>query len=382
MRLNVAHRLSHADSSLMKIRSLTPQAILARHQQQTYWLVFGGFLVVGALEYLTPPDFVFGYLYIGTILLATLRLRSNISVSITSLAVGLTLLNLVMPGTAPVYASTIANRVIASIALVVTAWLGRLNRHYQESIAQQKSQLQSQDQLSQMRADFVSTLTHDLKTPLLGGMETLKAFQQGKFGTVTSTQEKVLAMMSRSHYMTLQLVETLLDVYRNDTEGLQLHLASVDLVTVAQEIIVTLTELALSRQVSISLSCGTSDFRRAFWVNGDALQLQRVFANLLTNAINHSSRGGRVEVVLESQAKYQVVRVLDSGLGITADELPHLFERFYQGHGDRQSKGSGLGLYLTRQIVEAHNGTIWAENRSPHGAIFSLRLPISTVSNP
>ena len=67
--------------------------------------------------------------------------------------------------------------------------------------------------------------------------------------------------------------------------------------------------------------------------------------------------------------------LLKPGLGITAEELPRLFERFYQGHSARQAKGSGLGLYLTRQIIEAHSGTIWAENRLPRGALFGFRLP-------
>jgi len=105
------------------------------------------------------------------------------------------------------------------------------------------------------------------------------------------------------------------------------------------------------------------------------VQLERVFVNLLTNAINYSPRGGKVEIVMKSYASYQVVKVIDRGLGITDDELPHLFERFYQGHSDRQAKGSGLGLYLSRQIIDAHGGMIWAENKLPLGALFGFRLP-------
>ena len=105
------------------------------------------------------------------------------------------------------------------------------------------------------------------------------------------------------------------------------------------------------------------------------MQLERVFVNLLTNGINYSPRGGKVEIVMKYYASYQVVKVIDSGLGITADELPHLFERFYQGHSDRQAKGSGLGLYLSRQIIDAHGGIIWAENKLPLGALFAFRLP-------
>jgi two-component system NarL family sensor kinase len=89
------------------------------------------------------------------------------------------------------------------------------------------------------------------------------------------------------------------------------------------------------------------------------VQLQRVFVNLLTNGINHSPRGGKVEIVREFYTSYQVVKVIDSGLGIIADELPHLFERFDRGHSARQGKGAGLGLYLSPQIIDAHGGRNW-----------------------
>jgi two-component system, NarL family, sensor kinase len=74
-----------------------------------------------------------------------------------------------------------------------------------------------------------------------------------------------------------------------------------------------------------------------------------------------------------------VVKILDTASGIQAEEFPHLFERFYQGGGDRQAKGTGLGLYLSRQIIEAHGGTIWAENRYPYGALFGFKLPIAVT---
>lgn len=345
------------------------------------WLVIGLFTVVALLEYATPPDYVFGYLYIGPILLASARLKRKITLRLTLAAAILTMLNVWLPGKYISEVSTIASRLIAVLALVVTGVLGDRNRSYQDVVAQQQAKLSAQEQLVRMREDFASTLTHDLKTPLLGAIETIKAFQQGQFGEVQSSQQKVLATMFRSHQMSLQLVETLLDVYQNDTEGLELNLAPVDLVTIAENVAATLFDLASSRRVHLSFNYGESDFRKFLWVNGDTFQLQRVFANLLTNAINHTPRGGKVEVVLESHSSYQVAKVIDTGAGITPEELPHLFEQFYQGYSDRQAKGSGLGLYLTRQIIEAHGGTIWAENRSPYGAIFGFRLPAFPFQN-
>ena len=349
---------------------------------KTYFLIVGTFAVVIGLEYATPSDYVFGYLYTGPILLANPRLNRSATLQVTLAASALTLLNLVIPHVEHTNPATVANRIIAVMALVVTGWLSDRTRRYEEAIAQQQAQLQAQEQLVGLRENFASTLTHDLKTPLLGAIETLNSLQQRHFGAVTQEQQKVLAMMRRSHQSTLQLVETLLDIYRNDTEGLKLHLAPVNLVTLAEEVIATLIDLAATRRVYISLGYGKSDFRHSLWMNGDALQLQRVFSNLLINGINHSPRGGRVEVVLESNSTYHFVKVLDNGPGITEDELPYLFERFYQGQSDRQAKGSGLGLYLTRQIIEAHGGTIWAENRKSQGALFGFRLPAVPASNP
>lgn len=295
-----------------------------------FWLVVALFAIVLVLEYVTPPDYVFGYLYIGPILLANAHLSRRTTFTATVIACCLTLSNVWLPAIEAVGASTIASRLIAILALVVTGVLSDRNRLYQQTLLQQQAKIQAQEKLASLREDFASTLTHDLKTPLLGAIETLKAFQQESFGVVQATQQPVLTTMVRSHQTTLQMVETLLDVYRNDNEGLNLHLAPVDLVEIAEDVAKTLTQLAASRRVHISFNYGESDFRKFLWVEGDTLQLQRVFANLLTNAINHTPRGGKIEVVLEPGSSHQTIKIIDNGAGVKADELPHLFERFYQ----------------------------------------------------
>ncbi|GAX44119.1 periplasmic sensor signal transduction histidine kinase [Tolypothrix sp. NIES-4075] len=347
-------------------------------------LIVGLFIVVLVLELSTPSDYVFGYLYTGPILLANSWLKDKATLQATCVAMFLTMLNVWVPGGEVIVASIVANRAIAVMALMVTGLLSQRLRRTQQAIAQTQAKLEAQEQLVKLREDFASTLTHDLKTPLLGAIETLKAFQKEKFGIVSSQQQKVLATMIHSHDSSLQFVETLLDVYRNDTEGLKLHLEPVDLTVLAEDVATTLMEVAATRRVNLCFRYGESDFRSSLWVKGDAWQLQRVLTNLLINAINHSRRGDRVEVILESQASYQVVKILDTGAGIPPEQFPHLFERFYQGHSDRQAKGSGLGLYLSRQIIEAHNGIIWAENRSDSkdvfatksGAIFGFKLSV------
>jgi two-component system, NarL family, sensor kinase len=357
--------------------SQTPRS----HQtpQRWLWLTAGLMVIIFIFEFATPSEFIFGYLYTVPILLASARSQRRRTAQITIVAIGLTLLNLWIPTPSLITLATIANRLIAATALWVVGLLSDRNRFYQETITQQQKQIEANQTLMRLREDFTYTLTHDLKTPLLGAIETLKAFQEERFGQVSSTQHQVIDTMTRSHQTSLQLVNTLLDVYRNDAEGLHLDLAPVELTALAEETVSSLLDLAANRRVHLSFQYGDTQIRPSLWVNGDRLQLQRVFTNLLVNAINHSRRGDRIEILLESQAAYQVVKIRDTGSGIPPDELGRLFERFYQGKSDRQAKGTGLGLYLSRQIIAAHGGTIWAENLVPSGALFGFKLPFSSL---
>ncbi|AFY73195.1 histidine kinase [Synechococcus sp. PCC 7502] len=339
-------------------------------------LILGLFIGVFSLEIATDPSYVMGYLYVAPILLANSQFRRSITFQLTGLAVILTLSNIWFPGQYPVQGATVINRIITVIALIVTGVLSDRNRQAQIILGGQQAQLQAQERLMYMREDFVSTLVHDLKTPLLGAIETLTALQNQQFGSIHTSQVKILDTVIRSHQNSLKLVETLLDVYRNEVEGLVLHLAPVNLVNLVEDVTRELIHVATNRRVYLSINYGASDYRKSLWVNGDPLQLRRVFLNLFTNAINHSPRGTKVEVVLEAESAYQVVKVIDHGGGIKLEEMPYLFQRFYQGVSDRQARGSGLGLYLARQIMEGHGGTIWAENHLPHGAIFGVRLPV------
>jgi two-component system, NarL family, sensor kinase len=340
------------------------------------------------LEIVAPTEYVFGHLYIAPLLLASFQLSRTDVLKVAIIEVFLTLLDFIIPnssylsgldfGALPIH--TLANRLNVVIVLLLTSWLIQRNLKYaekieiqNEEIAYQKAELIAQLSLAKMREDFVHTLTHDLKTPLLGGIETIKSFQQEQFGVVSSIQAQVLTMMSQSQQRSLQLVETLLDVYRNDAEGLVLQCQSIDLWSLAQEAIDAVRILGSERDVQLNLKCYESADRQ-LKITGDSLQLSRVFSNLLSNAIYHSPHGGQIDVTIYHNQRRYIVQVSDRGQGIDPADLPLLFDRFYQAH--QQVQGSGLGLYLSRQIVEAHGGRIWAESELPQGTKFCFNLPI------
>jgi two-component system, NarL family, sensor kinase len=349
------------------------------------------------LEISAPVEYVFGYLYVVPILLAACELdinrlsigqRSIRSSQVTKLGILLTVIDFIISenhhlrqfSLPELPISIIVNRIGVVIVLLLANWLIHRNLKYlaeiyhkKEELVRAQADLLLQIRLDRMHEDFVYTLTHDLKTPLLGGIQTIDFFQKERFGSVTSTQSKILATMSRSHHRSLQLVETLLDIYRNDSEGLILRRQSIDLQVIAAEAIDLVGILGLKREITFDLKCDSSTIPLPE-LKGDRLQISRVFSNLLSNAIYHSHRGGRVEITIGYQKDRYNIQIVDRGDGINLDDLPFLFDRFYKAR-DRL-KGSGLGLHLSQQIVEAHGGKIWAENISPQGAKFCFDLPI------
>ncbi|CAN1212420.1 HAMP domain-containing sensor histidine kinase [Tumidithrix helvetica PCC 7403] len=336
------------------------------------------FVVIGVLEYSTPPDYIFGYLYTAPLAIVGSRFRRSTSLWIYALAIVLTLGDLWIPGWS-FAASTVANRTIAIVALIVTFILTDRNRDYAEDVTKVKIQLHAQEALAKVREDFIATLTHDLKTPLLGAIEMMRFLANGKFGEVTSEQKQVFETLRKSHGNTLRIVQMLLDVFHNDARGLRLQVTRVNLVEIAREATEAIAAIASSREIEIRMEV-MSSFAH-FWLHADALQLERVFVNLLANALHHSIRGSEIRLILEAPPHTCIAKILDTGSGIAPEDLPHLFDRFYQGESDshpdayrRLNTGSGLGLYLSRQIIEAHGGKIWAENQVPKGAMFGFTL--------
>jgi two-component system, NarL family, sensor kinase len=347
------------------------------------------------LEVMAPIEYIFGYLYFIPMLLnaceltscktSTAKIISETSI-VSRIGMFLTVMDFIIPVLMEYNVSNIhelpisivVNRLNVVVILFVADWLIKSSLEHLENIYRQreeidryKAKLSAQTQIDRIHQDFVYTLTHDLKTPLIGAIQTIKYFQREKFGTVTAQQLQVLDTMSRSQSRSLQLVETLLDVYRNDTHGLVLNHQPIDLCVLAQETIDSVVILGLERQISINLRCDISATQPPQLI-GDRLQLSRVFSNLLSNAIYHSPRNRQIDVTIETRDRQYIVQVLDRGRGIDPADLPFLFDRFYTAQ--KQLQGSGLGLYLSRQIVEAHGGKIWAESVSFQGAKFCFSL--------
>lgn len=221
--------------------------------------------------------------------------------------------------------------------------------------------------LQQQREDFVATLTHDLKTPILAANRAIKLLMEGDFGSVEDSQKRVLETILQSNDAMYKMVQTLLDVYRYDSGMKKLALGEHDLSDAISRMVAELTPLATSRGVTLDAQLPPA----VTPVQCDIGEIRRVIQNLLDNALKFTPSGGKIQVILEQFDPVSKITVSDTGKGISVEDKPKLFQRFWAAASSgRYYASTGLGLYLCRKIVELHGGTISVESEVGKGSTF------------
>jgi signal transduction histidine kinase len=229
-------------------------------------------------------------------------------------------------------------------------------------------------ELDRLKAEFVSVASHEIKTPLsvIRGYVTLLA--DGIYGPVNDRQKTTLEAVNAQTDRLTRLVHRLLDVSRFEAGGGRLELRDIDLAAFFREL--TSGFQVLAGQNGIEFPVRLADDLPAT-IHGDEDRLNEVLGNLLSNAFKFTTQGGTIRVDAQRCDGGICVEVEDTGVGIPPDQLPRVFEKFYQVDNEAQprSVGSGLGLAISREIVEAHGGTITAESQVGRGTRFSVFLP-------
>ena len=240
--------------------------------------------------------------------------------------------------------------------------------------------LEEAREANRMKDEFLAMLSHELRTPLSAIVGWAHMLRTG--GLDEPTVARAIETIDRNAKVQNQLIEDILDVSRIVAGKFHLDMRSVDLVRIVEAAIDTVSPLAASRGVQLRQDL-SAEIGPCCPAIGDPDRLQQVVWNLLTNAIKFTPRGGVVTVEVRRQddpAEFEIV-VRDTGQGISADFLPHIFERFRQaGTGARRHGGLGLGLSIVRHIVEMHGGTVMATSAGEgQGSVFTLRLPVVEV---
>ena len=260
--------------------------------------------------------------------------------------------------------------------------VSRVNAHLQ--MAQLRGEALHQERTINRRKDeLLSTVSHELNTPLvaiLGWTRLLRANPSNQ-----SMLMKSLETIERNAMLQAKLIQDLLDITRISAGKLHLSLAPVELESVIEIAIATVTQTAITKAINLDW-CQTTSHPDAnpVVVMGDRDRLQQIICNLLTNAIKFTPDKGSVTVELSvrkaenfSSSSLAEIRVIDTGIGISAEFLPHVFDRFRQAERSGSAKGLGLGLAIARHLVELHNGTIYAESAGVgQGATFTIKIPL------
>lgn len=230
-------------------------------------------------------------------------------------------------------------------------------------------------ELDKLKAEFVSVASHELKTPLNVMIGYLQLLEEGVYGPVNEKQQEVNRTLTAQANTLIRLVKQLLDVSRFEAGGGRIEPREVNVRQMLSELEHAFHVLAVQREVQFCVKVSQDIVDVVHW---DSDRINEVLGNLLSNAFKFTPRGGTVELSVNSHERGVLMRVCDTGAGIPAEQLPHVFEKFYQAdnQGAAQAMGTGLGLAIAKQIVEAHGGTISCDSTLGVGTTFTIILPV------
>jgi PAS domain S-box-containing protein len=273
----------------------------------------------------------------------------------------------------------------------------------EQFIREQEARLQA-EAANQMKDEFIALLSHELRTPLNSILGWSRLLRTRSFDE--NTMARALETIERNAKSQAQLIEDILDVSRILRGKLQLNQRLINLIPIVEAAIDSVRPTVEAKKIQLALitpaSTESQDLEGrefspaasasqlltsvaphllkniALLISGDAERLQQVFCNLLTNAVKFTPEEGKIEVRIEPIGDTIKLQVIDTGIGISPDFLPHVFDRFRQADSSttRSYGGLGLGLAIVRHLVELHNGIVEAENNSTQpGTTFTVRLP-------
>jgi len=229
--------------------------------------------------------------------------------------------------------------------------------------------------MDEMKNDFVSMLVHDLRTPMTGILGSSEIVEELLQDQVDSRLMNLVRIIPRESKRMIDLINNILDFYRLDAAGIKVALAPVNVPELIQQAFESSKVIAQKQGIAFSTAVAPG----VPPILGDEPKLQQVLSNLVGNALKFTPAGGSVKIYTDGVRDGKLrICVSDTGVGIRPENIPVLFEKFKTGVGDKTGKvrGSGLGLYIARAIVEAHAGAISVESEEGRGSVFVFTIPL------
>ena len=264
-------------------------------------------------------------------------------------------------------------RIASALADLAASALGTADLYEEQSHMRTQA-----EEANRTKDEFLVTLSHELRTPLTAILGWISLLRTNKLDEATTT--KAMETIERNTRAQTQLIEDILDVSRIITGKLSLASQPLSLDSIVEAALTSARPTALNKGVQLE-----SSFDAVGLVAGDPNRLQQIVWNLVANAIKFTPRGGQVQVTLTKVDSQAEIRVIDTGQGISAEFLPHVFDRFRQADGTntREHGGLGLGLSIVRHLTELHGGTVQVQSAGKgQGTTFTVRLPLLAVHRP
>ncbi|MBD5401801.1 PAS domain S-box protein [bacterium] len=230
----------------------------------------------------------------------------------------------------------------------------------------------TEKEIETLKEDFVATLTHDLKVPIVAAANMIDLFLANKFGDISEKQEFALNSMKSSNKELLDLVQILLETYKIREHGIKLCKEEISLNPFIDAIVKEMESIANDAKIGINFQASSNDIL----INADPMQLQRVVKNLISNAIDHSNTKKSIEINLGIAGDFVTISIVDFGQGIAPDEIKMIFNKYYSAAKKLRKVGTGLGLYLSQQIAEAHGGEITVTSEENVRTEFCVKIPV------
>ncbi len=225
-------------------------------------------------------------------------------------------------------------------------------------------------EIDQMKADFISYASHELRTPITSLKEAVALMLDRVAGDLTEKQRELITIIDEDCNRLLKLINDLLDLSKLESGLLPINIQDSKIEEAIERTLYETRPIAESKGVSIKTDFGNNIPK----IPMDGFRIQQVLTNLLSNAIKFTDSGGRIGIMLYKEENVLIVKISDTGEGIPQDALGRIFDKFHQ-LGDKKT-GTGLGLPIAKHIIESHGGRIWAESEQGKGSIFYFSLPL------
>ena len=251
-------------------------------------------------------------------------------------------------------------------------------RQREEMLEAERSARMSAQRATRVKDEFLATLSHELRTPLSAILGWTQVLMKDGTPRAPELQQRAIEVIDRNARAQVQLIDDLLDLSRIMTGKIRLDLHQISFHSIVEAAVDSATPSAQTKGIRLKAILGSGPDV----VSADSTRLQQVVWNLLTNAIKFTPKGGQIQVLLQRVNSHLELSVSDTGIGIPASYLPHVFDRFSQrdSSASRSYGGLGLGLAICKQLVELHGGSIRAASQGEgKGATFFVQLPLSIV---